>query len=146
MNLQCSRLSPSIFMPGAVLAMCLFAAAGAQAQSTSGDGNFSIAGKAVPTSGSGSTAPLSGGGQTCVQVHIQGQKPNPYDCLNQQLQSQVQGNNQSSPSLPLGANSPSNEVGTFNEQGLKEQYGQNFGKSVVPYRPPAPIFSSPVHP
>jgi hypothetical protein len=121
---------------GAGLAICLFASAGVQAQNTSGSGNFSVGGK---------TAPLSGG-QTCVQVQIQGQKPNPYDCLNQQLQSQAQGGTQSSPSLPLAANAPSNKVGTFNEQGVKEQYGQNFGKSVIPFRPPPPSFSNSLHP
>jgi hypothetical protein len=135
------RLGTALLLLGAGYAP---GSAWAQAPSTGSGGNFSIAGKTPPAPGS--TAPPSGGGQTCVQVQIQGQKPNPYDCLNQQLQSQIQGGNQASPNVPLGANSPSNAVGTFNEQGLKEQYGQNFGKSVVPYRPPAPSFSSGLHP
>jgi hypothetical protein len=125
--------------PGLCLALLLIAAVPAYAQSTPKGGN----GVTLPGSGG---QPAAGNGQTCVQVQIPGQKPSPFNCLNQQLQSQAQGTHQSSPSLPLGANSPSNKVGTFNEQGLQEQYGQNFGKSVVPFRPPAPVFSNALHP
>jgi hypothetical protein len=83
--------------------------------------------------------------QTCVQVEIGGQKPSVYNCLNQELQQQVQGANPAQPNLPLSATSPSNRVGTFNEQGVAEQYGQNFGKSVIPYRPPTPVYGG-LHP
>jgi hypothetical protein len=85
-------------------------------------------------------------GQACVQVQVAGQKPSPFNCLNQQLQQDVQGTGATQPHLPLVATSPSNQVGTFNEQGVAEQYGQNFGKSVVPYRPPAPVFNNSLHP
>jgi hypothetical protein len=85
-------------------------------------------------------------GQTCVQVQVTGQTPSAYNCLNQQLQQLVQGANPAQPNLPLAANSSSNQVGTFNEQGVAEQYGQNFGKSVIPYRPPAPAFNNPLRP
>jgi hypothetical protein len=100
----------------------------------------------TPTGNGGNFTVPAAPGQTCVQVQVQGQKPNPYDCLNQQLQQQTQGAAQPTPSAPLGANSPSNQVGTFNKQGLSEQYGPNLGKSVMPYRPPAPSFSSGLHP
>lgn len=136
---------PAFRMAAALLLALPLAIAGrADAQTAPGNGgNFAIPGPAqAPGSAGGKASP----GQTCVQVQIQGQKPNPYDCLNQQLQQQVQGESQNSPSLPLSAASPSNKVGTFNEQGLKEQYGPNFGKSVIPYRPPAPTFSSGLHP
>jgi hypothetical protein len=119
-------------------ALCL-AAPHAWAQSTSGNsGNGLFIG--------GITAPVqAGSSNTCVQVTIAGEKPSPYSCLNQQLQQQAQGTAQSVPSIPLGANSPSNQVGTFNEQGVKEQYGQNFGKSAVPYRPPPMVYSNSLH-
>jgi hypothetical protein len=119
---------------GATLLVGLSAAA----QTTSGNGGVTL-----PGSGG---RPATGSSQTCVQVQIQGQKPNPYDCLNQQMQQQVQGTGSASPSLPLTSSSPSNKTGTFNEQGLREQYGPNFGKSVIPYRPPPPTFSSGLHP
>ena len=99
---------------------------------------------AVTLPGTPGTSPS--GGETCVQVQVAGQKPSPFDCLNQQLQQQVQAVSQTQPTLPLSATSSSNQVGTFNEQGVAEQYGQNFGKSVIPYRPPAPTFSNPLRP
>jgi hypothetical protein len=84
--------------------------------------------------------------QTCVQVQVPGQKPSVYNCLNQQLRQQVEGAPPPGANVPLGATSPSNQVGTFNEQGVNEQYGQNFGRSVTPYRPPAPVFGNAVGP
>ena len=90
----------------------------------------------------GATAPPPAA-KTCVQVQIAGQKTSAYNCLNQELRQQAEGAATGGvPAAPLGAGSPSSAVGTFNEQGVKEQYGQNFGKSVIPYRPPAPVFSS----
>ena len=81
-------------------------------------------------------------GQTCVQVKVQGETPSPFNCLNQELQQEVEGSSAAQPNIPLSATSPSNAIGTFNEQGVAEQYGQNFGKSVIPYRPPTPVFSN----
>ena len=98
------------------------------------------------TNGGGVSLSGSSGSQTCVQVQIAGQKPSPYDCLNQQLQQQVQGVSPTQPQVPLSANSQSNQVGTFNQQGVAEQYGSNFGKSAIPQRPPVPVFSSGLHP
>ena len=92
-----------------------------------------------------STPATAPAGQTCVQAVIAGHQPLPYNCLNQELQQQAQGTGQAAPAIPLGSTSPSNATGTFNEQSLKQQYGQNYGKSVTPYRPPAPVFNSPAH-
>ncbi len=100
---------------------------------------------AQATQDSGITLPGSAS-QTCVQVQVAGQKPSVLNCLNQQLQQDVQDANPATPALPLSANSPSNQVGTFNEQGVSEQYGQNFGKSVMPYRPPVPVFNNSLTP
>jgi hypothetical protein len=122
-----------------LLSFCLMAlslgAAHAWAQSTSDNGNGLFI-------GGNSTPAQAGSSKTCVQVSIAGEKPSPYSCINQELQQQAQGAPQSTPSLPLGADFPSNKVGTFNEQGVKEQYGQNFGKSVIPFRPPPLIFNN----
>ncbi len=90
----------------------------------------------------GSSGESGAPGQTCVQVRIAGETASPYNCLNQELQQQVQGSGAPQPSLPLGPASPSNQIGTFNEQSVSEQYGKNFGKSVIPYRPPPPVFSN----
>jgi len=86
------------------------------------------------------------GGETCVQVQVAGQSAAPFACLNQELQSQAlvaSGHRELVP--PLGAASPSNASGTFNQAGLAEQYGKNLGVSAMPYRPPPPIFNSPVN-
>jgi hypothetical protein len=84
--------------------------------------------------------------QTCVQVKVTGEAPSAYGCLNQQLQQDVAGASAARPEIPLGPNSASNQLGIFNEQSLAEQYGQNFGRSAVPYRPAAPSFDTSLHP
>ncbi len=122
-----------------MLLMVPFFVHDAKAQATQGNGGSLT----LPATGSQSPA---GAGQTCVQAKIAGEAPPPYSCLNQQLQQEVQGAGAATPSLPLTASSPSNKVGTYNEQSIKEQYGQNYGKSVIPYRPPAPVYSSGLHP
>jgi hypothetical protein len=86
------------------------------------------------------TAPAA---QTCVQVAIAGQSAASLACLNQELQNQaVAAAGQPPPTAPLSAGSPSNATGSFNEAGVAEQYGKNFGVSAVPYRPPPPVFSN----
>jgi hypothetical protein len=94
---------------------------------------------------SGEAAPAPSKTQTCVQVEIAGHKGQAYNCLNQELQLQVQATQSGEPQVPLNANSPDNAVGNFNRAGVAEQYGQNFGKSVIPYRPPPPVFNNAVH-
>jgi len=84
--------------------------------------------------------------KTCVQVAIAGQSANSLNCLNQELQSQaLAAAGQSTPAAPLGAGSASNAVGTFNQFGVAEQYGKNFGHSAVPYRPAPPVYGGGVH-
>ncbi len=122
-----------------VLATILLFVCDARAQTTQGSGETVT----LPAVGG---QPSAGTGGTCVQAKIAGEPPPPYSCLNQQMQQEVQGSSTANPSLPLTASSPSNKVGTFNEQGVKEQYGQNFGKSVIPYRPPAPVYGGGLHP
>ena len=63
-------------------------------------------------------------------------------CLNQQLRRKVDQVNPSLTAPPLDAKSPDLKVGVVNIPGVQQQYGQNFGKSVVPFRPPPPIYSS----
>jgi hypothetical protein len=85
-------------------------------------------------------------GQTCVQVKVAGQKPSAYNCLNQQMQQYVQRQSQPQPNPPVSAGSQPNQVGSFNEQSVAEQYGKNFGISAVPYRPPPPVYSNSIGP
>jgi hypothetical protein len=84
--------------------------------------------------------------KTCVQVQIPGDTQNPFACLNQTLQDQaLAASAHALPAIPLGAGSPSNATGNFNKTGVAEQYGKNFGLSVLPYRPPPPEFMNSTH-
>jgi len=96
---------------------------------------------AAPAFGQSPPAP-----KTCVQVQIPGDTQNPFACLNQELQDQaLAASGHALPAVPLGAGSPSNATGVFNKTGVAEQYGKNFGVSVIPYRPAPPVFTNSVH-
>ena len=62
-----------------------------------------------------------------------------YDCINAQLGATAQATKRanSDTDAPVNSASPSNVVGAFNEGATRNRLGQNFGKSAVPYRPPA---------
>jgi hypothetical protein len=68
-----------------------------------------------------------------------------FRCLNQKLKNQVDqaSSNAGIPTAPLDAKSTDLKVGVVNVPGVQQQYGKNFGVSVVPYRPPQ-IFSAPL--
>lgn len=105
----------------------------ARAQNSAPAGGFVIGGKP--------TATVS---EHCVDVEIGGSRS--YNCLNNELKRQV---NRTSPSIitaPIGATSPDIQIGVVNVPAIQQQYGKNFGRSVVPFRPPPPIFTSPLVP
>jgi hypothetical protein len=88
--------------------------------------------------GGGPSAPTF---ERCVDVQIGGD--NAFSCLNQKLKRQV---DQVNPSLnlpPLDARSPDVRVGNVNEAAIRQQYGSNYGRSAVPFRPPTPTFAMP---
>jgi hypothetical protein len=65
------------------------------------------------------------------------------DCLNQKLRREV---DRVSPDMnlpPIDARSPDIKTGVANIPAVQQQYGRNFGVSVVPYRPPSPVFTTP---
>jgi hypothetical protein len=76
--------------------------------------------------------------ETCVEVEVGGEKASRLDCLNQQLKQQVERVQPVGNTPPLDASSPAVKVGGFNEAGVSQQFGQNFGKSVTPFRPTKP--------
>ncbi len=63
------------------------------------------------------------------------------DCLNRRMQRQVDHINPPAISAPLGANSPDTKIGIVNLPAVQQQYGQNYGKSVIPFRPSPPVFA-----
>jgi hypothetical protein len=68
-----------------------------------------------------------------------------YDDLNRRLRGEV---NRVNPPItnqpPIDARSPDVRVGVINIPAVQQQYGQNFGISARPYRPPPPVYSAPV--
>ncbi len=64
--------------------------------------------------------------------------------LNQILKRKVDEINPSFNTPPLDARSPDTKIGVINIPAVQQQYGQNFGRSAVPYRPPPPIYVSPL--
>ncbi|WCM25949.1 hypothetical protein NDN01_18230 [Sphingomonas sp. QA11] len=69
-------------------------------------------------------------------------------CLNRELQTAAK-SGQVAPSAAGDTTSRANvpsKVGTFSFSATAQRVGRNFGKSATPYRPPAPVFTSPVMP
>jgi hypothetical protein len=88
----------------------------------------------------------SGGtGGACVEVEIGGQKSTGLDCLNQKLKQETNNVQPIGNIPPLDASSPAVKVGGFSQTAVSQQFGQNFGKSVVPFRPAPPVFTSGIH-
>jgi hypothetical protein len=78
----------------------------------------------------------------CVEVEIGSSKS--MDCLNQKLKREVDRVNPTVNQPPVDARSPDTKVGVINIPGVQQQYGRNFGQSVVPYRPAPLIYGPPV--
>jgi hypothetical protein len=91
---------------------------------------------------------IIGGGagniQRCVEVEIGASRS--MDCLNQKLRREVDRVNPTMNLPPIDARSPDTKVGVVNIPGVQQQYGRNFGVSVVPQRPAPLVFSAPLGP
>ena len=81
--------------------------------------------------------------QRCIDVEIGGDHA--LDCLNQQLKREVDRANPTLNAPPLDARSSDVRVGNVNEAAIRQQYGSSYGRSVIPFRPPPPVFSIPHH-
>lgn len=78
--------------------------------------------------------------ERCVDVEIGGARS--YGCLNETLRRDV---DKVAPSLnlpPIDARSSDTRLGIVNIPAIQQQYGSNFGNSVVPFRMPQPVFGS----
>jgi hypothetical protein len=99
-------------------------------------------GAAAAPAGTGA-APDGGAQQRCVDVTVGGERS--FGCINQMLKSKVdQANPPTMNTPPIDAKSSDLKTGVVNIPGVQQQYGQNFGKSAVPYRPPPAVFGSPI--
>jgi hypothetical protein len=84
-----------------------------------------------------------GGGkrfERCVDVTIGNDTS--LGCVNEQLKRKVDEVNPPVLNIPpIDAKSSDLKVGTVNIPGVQQQYGKNFGHSVVPFRPPPVSFA-----
>ena len=94
-------------------------------------GHQGTSGPAAEGNGNGQCAPQTGSDQS-------------FACLNQRLQSQVNAVNPTNPGPPIDAKSSDLKVGNVNMSAVKQQYGQNFGISAVPYRPAMTFGAAPM--
>lgn len=85
--------------------------------------------------------PKSGAGKSSADV--KGGDDHSLERLNEQLKRKVDEINPIGNNPPLDARSPGTKTGVVNIPGVAQQYGKNFGHSVVPYRPAAPVYISP---
>lgn len=73
--------------------------------------------------------------ESCVEVDIGGSKA--LDCINRKLKKETD-RVRPLPNLPpVDARSQDIHLGIVNGPAVQQQYGPNFGKSVIPYRPSA---------
>jgi len=93
---------------------------------------------APPPSGPPAEGTIGGGPpvQRCIEVEIGGETASGFGCLNQQLKREVERVNPSLPQAPLDARSSDLAIGIVNPAAIRQQFGQNFGHSGVPFRPP----------
>jgi hypothetical protein len=82
--------------------------------------------------------------ENCVEVEIGGQTS--FGCFNQKLKKDVDKINPSINLPPIDAKSGDTRTGIVNLPGVQQQYGQSYGRSVVPYRPAAPNYGPPAVP
>lgn len=67
-----------------------------------------------------------------------------FERLNRELKRRVDETNPAIPGAPVDARSPDIRTGVVNVPAVQQQYGRNFGHSVIPYRPAAPVYSAPL--
>jgi hypothetical protein len=79
--------------------------------------------------------------ERCVDVQIGNEGA--FGCLNQRLRREVDKVNPSFNLPPIDARSSDVRVGNVNEAAVRQQYGPNYGRSAIPYRPPAPALVLP---
>jgi hypothetical protein len=99
-------------------------------------------GTAPPGTSQTGAGPTSEGHTRCGTATAGGDQS--FGCLNEALKRQVDQINPVLNAPPIDAKSQDLKVGTVNIPAVQQQYGQNFGHSVIPYRPPPLVFTSPL--
>ncbi len=131
-----------------VVAATILAAAAAHAEDRTQLPPISVLAPPPPSANApgapAAAGPASGGTkrERCVDVTAGGEKS--FGCINGQLKRKVDETNPVLNIPPIDAKSSDLKTGVVNIPGVQQQYGKNFGNSVVPYRPPPPIYNSPI--
>ena len=86
-----------------------------------------------PTIGGSKPAAGDNGRERCVDVRSG--NDNSFGCINERFKRKVDEVNPVLNTPPIDAKSSDLKVGTVNIPAVQQQYGKNFGHSVVPYRP-----------
>jgi hypothetical protein len=85
----------------------------------------------------------AGGSERCGDAATGGDQS--LDCINERLKRQVDRVNPPVTNTPpIDAKSQDLKVGVVNVPAVQQQYGRNFGVSAFPYRPPPPVYVSPL--
>jgi hypothetical protein len=82
--------------------------------------------------------------ENCVEVEIGGDKV--FNCLNDKLKRQSERVIPLPNIAPIDSHSSDIKLGIANMPAVKQQYGRNFGNSVIPYRPSPPVYAPPLGP
>lgn len=82
--------------------------------------------------------------ENCVEVEIGDAKA--FDCLNGKLRREVQRVSPLFNIAPIDTRSNDIKLGIANMPAVRQQYGRNFGNSVIPYRPAPPVYAPPLGP
>ena len=86
--------------------------------------------------------PATVGIAPCVEVEIGHDVQKSLDCLNRGLKNSVDRVQPTMNVPPIDAHSSDLSIGLVNVPGVQQQYGSNFGRSVIPQRPPMPVYSN----
>ncbi|AXF23124.1 hypothetical protein CUJ89_21945 [Burkholderia pyrrocinia] len=116
---------------GIATIVCLLLAAGAHAQ-----GSRAAASAPAPAPAS----PGSAAKPVCVDAEVDGKRALSYDCLSRQLKPKAEPQpGASQTDSERLSKQPSNRLGTFNLSTERNRFGSNWGRSVTPQRPDAPV-------
>jgi hypothetical protein len=116
--------------------LLLLAAIGLCPKVVAAQGQSAPAGNEIIIGGNPPPPPARG---SCIEVEIGGDRA--FNCLNQQLKREVDRVDPLPNVPPVSARSQDVRIGIVNVPAVAQQYGQNFGRSVVPFRPPPLIFA-----
>jgi hypothetical protein len=133
-----------MFALGLVVSLAAAASTGSLAQSPPSGASTKSKEVLIGPIPAPSSPPPADNRETCIEVEIDGTRT--FNCTNEKLKRDAERVVPQANVPPLDARSPDVKLGIINIPAVKQQYGPNYGVSVIPYRPPLPVYSPPLHP